>query len=460
MNGSKFFLEREKQLLGDRFDSIFAYSQEIAKGVTVNPMRISPKQFYTQSNLSLQPSPFSSCGFFLQNETKPGKHPYHHAGAFYVQEPSASSVVPLLELQPGLKVADLCAAPGGKTSQIGGALQGNGFLLANEYHSTRVEVLKSNLERMGIYNALITNQDTKDIAKIFPNFFDRVLVDAPCSGEGMFRKEPQAIQQHCQGLVQQCAKLGKDILKNAATILASGGILVYSTCTFSPEENEMQVASFLQEHPEFELMDCQVEFGMIGEENRCGGIPLQVEYVRRIWPCNHGEGHFIAKLRKKDGLESEILPTYSDCKRKKGKKVDLTLWKEFVDETFGQQFEYFSDAVQVKESIYLPVKQVLPKEIEKLNIIRNGVFAGKIQKGRIVPSHQLFMAFGHLAKNVETLSLSDEATYAWLRGEEIDAVSSCKGWCSVLIDGMPLGFGKNSSGRIKNHYPKALRNLK
>ena len=193
----------------------------------------------------------------------------------------------------------LCAAPGGKSSQLAAALQGRGVLVSNEYVAARAEILKSNLERMGVSNAVVLNETPARIADALPEFFDRVLVDAPCSGEGMFRKEPVALQQHCEALVKQCAELGAQILDCAAAALAPGGQLVYSTCTFAPEEDEGQVAAFLQRHPEFALADVlgnvDYTFGSAGEENRTGGLPLDVSKVRRIWPCQGGEGHFMAR---------------------------------------------------------------------------------------------------------------------------------------------------------------------
>ena len=201
-----------------------------------------------------------------------------------------------------MRVLDLCAAPGGKSSQLAAALQGRGVLVSNEYVAARAEILKSNLERMGVSNAVVLNETPARIADALPEFFDRVLVDAPCSGEGMFRKEPVALQQHCEALVKQCAELGAQILDCAAAALAPGGQLVYSTCTFAPEEDEAQVAAFLQRHPEFELVDVlgnvDYTFGSAGEENRTGGLPLDVSKVRRIWPCQGGEGHFMARLVK------------------------------------------------------------------------------------------------------------------------------------------------------------------
>ena len=214
----------------------------------------------------------------------------------------SSFITRMLGVRPGMRVLDTCAAPGGKSSQLAAALGGQGLLVSNEFVAARAEVLRSNLERMGVPNAVVLNEDTGRIAAALPEFFDRVLVDAPCSGEGMFRKEAVAVTQHCEALVKQCAALGAQILDNAAVCLAPGGEMIYSTCTFAPEEDEGQVAAFLQRHPEFTLADVfgnvDYSFGSPGEANRTGGLPLDVSKVRRIWPCQGGEGHFIARLVK------------------------------------------------------------------------------------------------------------------------------------------------------------------
>ena len=275
---TEYFERRERALLGDRFDALYAAPQDTAaRGVTVSALRAAPEQFAAQADFPVEPSPFCKAGFVVQDPAfKPGRHPYHHAGVFYSQEPSASSAAPLLGVRPGMRVLDTCAAPGGKSSQLAAALGGQGLLVSNEFVAARAEVLRSNLERMGVPNAVVLNEDTGRIAAALPEFFDRVLVDAPCSGEGMFRKEAVAVTQHCEALVKQCAALGAQILDNAAACLAPGGEMIYSTCTFAPEEDEGQVAAFLQRHPEFELADAlgnvDYTFGSEGEANRTGGL--------------------------------------------------------------------------------------------------------------------------------------------------------------------------------------------
>ena len=511
---TEYFERRERELLGERYEQLYAAPQQTAaRGVTVSALRAQPEQFAAKADLALKRSPFCKAAFVVeQPDFKPGRHPYHHAGVFYSQEPSASSAAPLLGVQPGMRVLDLCAAPGGKSSQLAAALQGRGVLVSNEYVAARAEILKSNLERMGVSNAVILNETPARIAEALPEFFDRVLVDTPCSGEGMFRKEPAALAQHCEALVRQCAELGEQILDCAAAALAPGGQIVYSTCTFAPEEDEAQVAAFLQRHPEFELADVlgnvDYTFGSEGEANRTGGLPLDVSKVRRIWPCQGGEGHFMARLVKAG--TPRTLPAAGEYapeeqlwleaaleagKKAKGKgakpakAVDarsarreasracrdavqgrsqrardasagesspaqsLAAWREFA----GQYFPALADrpATVHGGGVLLPV----PFPQTNLHVLRAGVFVGGVQKGRFVPEHHLFTAFGHLCESREELTLRDDRCVEYLSGREIEARTAADGWCCVTVDGWALGGGKVSGGRVKNHYPKALRLL-
>ena len=511
---TEYFEHRERALLGERYDALYAApSESAARGVTVSALRTTPEAFAAQADFPVEPSPFCRAGFVVKDAAfKPGRHPYHHAGVFYSQEPSASSAAPLLGVRPGMRVLDLCAAPGGKSSQLAAALGGQGLLVSNEFVAARAEVLKSNLERMGVANAVVLNEDTGRIAAALPEFFDRVLVDAPCSGEGMFRKEAVAVTQHCEALVKQCTELGAQILDNAAALLAPGGEMIYSTCTFAPEEDEGQVAAFLQRHPEFELADAlgnvDYTFGSEGEANRTGGLPLDVRKVRRIWPCQGGEGHFMARLVKAgtprtlpaagEYTPEELL--WLDAAAAAGKKgkgkggkpareqdaraarradsracrdavqggrsrsrdagagettpaQSLAAWKEFAQEYFPALAG--RSAVVHGGGVLLPV----PFPQTGLHVLRAGVFVGSVQKGRFIPEHHLFTAFGARCTNREELTLADPRVTDYLSGREIAASTAADGWCCVTVDGYPLGGGKVSAGRVKNHYPKALRLL-
>ena len=448
----EFFEQRERALLGERYETLYAApSKTAARGVTVNLLRCTPEWFAAHAGLAVSPSPFCSAGLLIEDPAvKLGRHPYHHAGAFYSQEPSASAPAAMLDVQPGMKVLDLCAAPGGKSSQLAAALGGKGLLVSNEYDGGRAVILRQNLERMGVANAVVLNETPARIAAALPGFFDRILVDAPCSGEGMFRKEPQALAQHGPGLVAQCAALGSEILDAAASCLATGGVLVYSTCTFAPEEDEGQVGAFLARHPEFELLPWPDGFGSPGETNRCGEHPFAAEKTRRIWPCQGGEGHFMAKLRKVAPAETEKPARVKPAKAAKPNAA----WQAFAGEYFPQLAGL--SAMQLEDMVLL-MSEGMPAL--KLHVLRAGVLAGTVQKNRLVPAHHLFTAFGAGCTNREELTLEDDRTQAWLRGEEIEARTAQNGWCCVTVDGMPLSGGKVSGGKVKNHLPKALRNL-
>lgn len=454
MEFPKDFTAREKALLGDRFEELYTYATaQPARGVTVNTLRCTPDWFAAHTDFAAEPSKFCRTAFTTAADFRPGRHPWHHAGLLYAQEPSASAPAALLDVRPGMWVADLCAAPGGKTSQLAAALQGQGLLLANEFVAARAEILRQNLERMGVTNAVITNEDTANLAKALPGQFDRVLVDAPCSGEGMFRKEAVAAAQHSDALVAHCAELGAEILENAAALLAPGGVLVYSTCTFAPAEDEAQIAAFLVRHPEFTLCDLSgCGFGRPGEENRAPA-GFAAGCCRRIWPADGGEGHFMAKLQKAADAEA---PNPPKVKPPKAVKPPAE-WLEFAKAYFPALVS--RSLAGAGEWLLLPAPGSEGLNTAKLRVVRGGVLAGSVLKKRFQPAHALFMAYGADCTNREELTLADPRTAAWLRGEEIDAATAQNGWCAVLVDGFPLGGGKVSGGRIKNHYPKGLRNL-
>ena len=341
---------------------------------------------------------------------------------------------------------------GGKTSQLAAALQGQGLLLANEFVAARAEILRQNLERMGVTNAVITNEDTACLAAAMPGQFDRVLVDAPCSGEGMFRKEAVAAAQHNNALVAHCAELGAEILENAAALLAPGGVLVYSTCTFAPAEDEEQIAAFLAKHPVFTLCDLSgCGFGRPGEANRA----LTTRISAPDTPAASGPP------------TAARATLWRSCKRQPTRRAHPAEGQaaQGAENRPGGGGSYFAKTyfpalasrplAGAGEWLLLPAPGSETLNTAKLRVVRGGVLAGSVLKKRFQPAHALFMAYGAQCTNREELTLTDQRTAAWLRGEEIDAATAQNGWCAVLVDGFPLGGGKVSGGRIKNHYPKA-----
>lgn len=448
-----YFEQREIALLGAQtYEKLFTPISDTAlKGVTVNTAYMQPEDFEKRAPFAIQKSPFCTEGFYIKQACKPGVDPWHHAGVYYVQEPSASAAAPLLLAKPGEKVLDLCAAPGGKSAQLAAALGGQGLLVCNEYDAKRANVLLSNTERMGAPNTVILNEIPARLAAALPAFFDRILVDAPCSGEGMFRKEEEALRQHSESLVKRCAALQADILDAAAALLRPGGEMVYSTCTFSPQEDEGGIGAFLCRHPEFELLPSGVNFGCQGHKSCCIGGEIDVSLVRRIYPCHGGEGHFMAKLRKKGKADMPLLT----FKNKKMPRPPAQ-YETFIKSCFPALAN--KETLTVKEKVWILPDEPFPV-LKELRILRMGVLAGEMINGRFQPHHHLFKAFGRQCTNREELQRGEARTAAFLRGEEIEAKQAQDGFCAVLVDGIPLGFGKKSGAVIKNHYPKGLRNL-
>lgn len=443
---TEYFEQRERALLDQRYEQLYAAPQQTAeRGVTVSALRTTPEQFAQRADIPLEPSPFCKAAFVVhQPDFKPGRHPYHHAGVFYSQEPSASSAAPLLGVQPGMRVLDLCAAPGGKSSQLAAALQGRGVLVSNEYVAARAEILKSNLERMGVSNAVVLNETPARIAEALPEFFDRVLVDAPCSGEGMFRKEPVALQQHCEALVKQCAELGAQILDCAAAALAPGGQLVYSTCTFAPEEDEGAIGAFLQRHPDFHVVEADMPWLAPGRPEWAEQPNPELRYTFRLWPhLLSGEGHFAALLKKDGDAAPAELPKPAEIKM----PAELMEFLDRMDVTLPE-----GRLISFGPSIYLCPADM--PELKGLKVLRPGLELGQAKKGRFEPAHALALWLGTAAVT-ENLSAIDPRVLDYLQGQVIPGTAN--GWTLITVDGLSLGWAKGSGGQLKNHFPKGLR---
>ena len=378
------------------------------------------------------PVPWEPEGFYYDPETRPGLHVYHEAGVYYLQEASAMAPVALLDPKPGERVCDLCAAPGGKTTQIAGRMLGQGFLVCNEINPKRAKILSRNIERMGVANALVTNEHPETLASRFPGFFDRVLVDAPCSGEGMFRKEEAAVTDWSQETVQMCARRQREILDSAARLVRPGGRLVYSTCTFAPEEDEETVAAFLESHPEFTPEPVEAPWFVPGEN---------ASY--RMWPHKLlGEGHFAAVLRKTQGESGEV-PACSGGKCPKA-------WESFAKELDITLPE--GKAVSFGQSLYWAPME-LP-ELNRLKVLRPGLELGTERKGRFEPAHALALWLKTCAVT-ESFPPESPEMKAYLHGDVVP--SGKKGWCLVQAGGYAIGWGKGDGSVLKNHYPKGLR---
>ena len=420
------FLERMKAQLGDEYEE-FLRSLERPRAVALrfNPL----KGENPQLPFVREPVPWEPQGYYYDPESRPGLHVYHEAGVYYLQEASAMSPVALLDPQPGERVCDLCAAPGGKTTQIAGRMMGEGFLLCNEFSPKRAKILSRNIERMAVANALVTNEDTAALAKRFPGSFDKVLIDAPCSGEGMFRKEEAAVTDWSVETVEMCARRQAEILHNGAQLVSPGGRLVYSTCTFAPEEDELAVAQFLESHPDFEPEIMETPW-FDPVEN--GG--------HRMWPHKLlGEGHFAAVLRKKGEDEAEFDAF-------EGEKIPKE-WASFAKELSIKLPA--GKAVMFGETLYW-APEGMP-DIRRLKVLRAGLELGTVKKGRFEPAHALALWLKTCA-NVETFEADSQEITQFMHGNVIP--SSKRGWCLVCADGYSIGWGKGDGNVLKTHYPK------
>ena len=507
----ELFCEKMKTLLGNEYEAFLAaLDRPRAVGLRINPLKVCPENVCRDKHCSslqkqteewplwsaaaadqfsilnsqfsifnLSPVPWCPSGFWYDPETRPGLHPYHAAGAYYLQEPSAMAPAELLDPQPGERVLDLCAAPGGKSTQLAGKLQGRGLLVCNEIHPKRAAILASNIERLGIANALVLNEHPARLAERFPGFFDRVLVDAPCSGEGMFRKHDAAFEDWSPETVAMCARRQAEILDSAAAMLRPGGRLVYSTCTFSPEENEGSVAGFLARHPEFEVEETRADVGILRDSKEFGpyGAPGHPEWADgnpelsktiRLWPHRlRGEGHFAAVLRKHVGAaigrphtadSSEYrIPADGKASASGGRPmaaptelprpVGLLLSELGIALPAGKPV-CFGDRV-----FWAPPEC---PELRGLKVLRPGLELAELRRDLAVPAHALAL-WAKTAASSHALSADDPACAAYLRGETIP--TDAEGWTLVTVDGLSLGWGKGVRGVLKNHYPKGLRTL-
>ncbi len=443
------FQERMKNLLGDEYKAFTdSYEEKPVRAFRVNTDKISLEDFEKINPFPTEKIPYVENGFYFDYDGI-GNHPYHHAGMIYIQEPAAMVPAESIDIQPNWKVLDLCAAPGGKSSQIKNKLSENGVLVSNEIVPSRCKILTGNMERMGFKNVVTTCMSPQKIEKIFPETFNMIMVDAPCSGEGMFRKEESAIDEWSPENVKMCAQRQAEILDCAAKMVKVGGYIVYSTCTFSLEENEMTVDAFLQRHPGFQLVPTTQRV----QKNTSDGICFDgckcenIHYTRRCYPHKtKGEGQFVAVLYYADSnIDSDRFFV-----RVGEEKLSQTL-VDFLDDTL---VSYEKDNVQIYNGN--PVYFTPDFPIGKGVAFSCGVTIGEIRKNYIQPHHQFFMAMGtHFKRKIQLTAESGEIK-KYLHGEEFS--TNCpNGWAVVMVDGCTVGGVKVSNGNAKNHYPKGLR---
>ncbi len=440
-----------RNLLGGDFA---AYEQHLDDpayyGIRVNTLKISVEEFLDICPFSVTPVPWTENGFYVRREEKPSKHPYYHAGLYYIQEPSAMAPASYLPVLPGDRVLDLCAAPGGKSTELGAKLRGEGILVSNDVSISRTKALIRNIEMFGIRNSVILCTEAKHMVSSLTGYFDKILVDAPCSGEGMFRKGNNEIKNWEQKGSEPYAKLQREIADDAVKLLKPGGMMLYSTCTFSPEENEQVIEHLLTENDDLSLVpmkmcegfDCgHPEWTLTGRED--------IKKCIRLWPHRiKGEGHFLALLQKAPGEApvpagekySRVKPTketeefFRDCHM----KVD---WNR-IQEHQGKLF-------------YL--KEDFPK-LTGVRILRKGLFLGEMKKGRFEPSQPLAAAlYPEEYDKYISFDLEDERTIRYLKCETLNVDTDTEGIHLIGTGRFPMGWGKIKKGRMKNKYASSWR---
>lgn len=445
-----------QEMLGEEYEAFLkGYDKPRFHALRRNPLKIQKDEFLNIIPFELREVPWAEHGYYYENTDQPGKHEFHEAGLYYIQEPSAMSVVEYLEVKPGEQVLDLCAAPGGKTTQIAGFMEGEGLLVCNEIHPQRAKILSENIERMGVKNALVTNETPQRLSAMFPGFFDKILVDAPCSGEGMFRKNEEALEEWSADNVQMCADRQDEILEEVAKMLRPGGRICYSTCTFAPAENEDCMARFITSHPEFHLVEVEKKGNMSPGNPKFANIPVEgLEKTIRLWPHKlDGEGHFIAVLEKAGELDTSYKPMPQKGSEKPLKEKDYQEFLDFQEETL--KYPLGKECILFGEQLYA-VPGNTPS-LKGLKVLRPGLHLGTLKKKRFEPSHALALSLKKedVLRSWNLESRSREIKQ-YLSGQTFSAEGE-KGWYLILVDGYSIGWGKLAGGIMKNHYPKGLR---
>ena len=477
------FVARMRALLGEDYEAfVAAYDKPITPALRINPDKVAAEAEATLLPCLGAAVPWADHAYYFENteSLRPGKHPYHEAGLYYIQEASAMIPASLCPPAPGDRVLDLCAAPGGKSTQLAAAMQGRGLLVANEINPGRAAILSQNIERMGLSHAVVTNAAPAELSSQFPGYFDKIVVDAPCSGEGMFRKEAQALTMWSRENIDLCAARQDEILNEAAKMLAPGGYLTYSTCTFAPEENEGTLVRFLSTHPEFDTVESDnprireaLSRGWL-DRGRPDWVPHGEDFANavrraiRLFPHHtDGEGHFAVLLRKSsDADASQAFDSPCDKKSRKGRgnqsKPDPASQAWGLFEAFAASNLHrcpvgtpclFGDRLYL-----LPSDHAIPTR--GLRILRAGLCLGTVKGTRLEPDHALALALSP-DDAVRTYALNTAAgeDALYLHGDVLPCDTSLSGWCLVLVDGHPIGWGKSGGGMLKNHYPKGLRRL-
>lgn len=451
------FLLKMQELLGEEFGQYLeSFKEEWKPGLRVNTLKLSPGELAELVPWNLEPVPWADNGFYydgtLDGEVlRPSKHPAYYAGLYYLQEPSAMTPAAMLPVVPGDRVLDLCAAPGGKSTELASKLKGRGMLVSNDISYSRARALLKNLELAGAANICVTSEVPEKLAGVWPEFFDKILVDAPCSGEGMFRRDEDMVKDWNEKGPEYYVPIQRQILSQAAAMLRPGGYMLYSTCTFSVEEDEGNVAYVLEEFPQMQL--CCLDLDKV--PGACGGFGLSG--CMRLFPYRlKGEGHFLALMRKKGGDDGgkEILPPMdSGTARKRVRAVEKEKELDAFLRQSGAEWDYGRIVIHQDNVYYLPegLAWNLP-----LRFLRTGLFLGELKKGRFEPSQALAMSMkAGQFPNTVSFPAGDSRVLRYLKGETISLEGDegpVKGWCLAAMEGFPLGWAKGTGMSLKNKY--------
>lgn len=454
------FCDEMKRILGDEYEAYLASMNEARRyGLRVNTAKISVEEFVRISPFPLTPIPYVKNGFFYDGEAvQPAKHPYYFAGLYYLQDPSAMTPASRLPIEEGDVVLDLCAAPGGKATELAAKLHGTGLLVANDISAKRAKALLKNIELFGVENSFIVTEYPQKLQSSFLGFFDKILIDAPCSGEGMFRKDPTMVKAWEQNGPEFYATLQEDILKQALPMLKPGGMLLYSTCTFSPLEDEGTVEKILAMDDSLELLEMEGYEGFApGQPSLIGSERKEIARCVRIFPHRlEGEGHFLALFHKSEDADGIVNCCEEVRHGLRGEEKQL--WEEFATNLN----RVFSDErFECKNGMLYYMPKALPK-MRGVRFLRSGLFVGEMKKKRFEPSQSLAMALRKEDyKNCLDLSSEDERVLRYLKGETLvlteEEANRPDGWQLVCVDGYPLGWGKKTRSNLKNKYHSGWR---
>ncbi len=441
------YTKKMQKLLGDEYNAYLeSFTQGRYYGLRANTLKTTPEELKQKLGFELEPIPWCTEGFYYNgDEVRPSKSPYYNAGLFYIQEPSAMSTGALLPVEKGDRVLDLCAAPGGKSTQAAAKLGGEGIIVSNDISASRCKALLKNIEVCGVKNCVITNESPEKLADKLPHFFNKIIVDAPCSGEGMFRKDEEAVKSWETHKTDFCQGLQREILHHADRLLAKGGIIAYSTCTFAPEENEGMLNEFIKKHPYYRVLEIDSSLGLDRGRPEWSGADGQFIKAGRLWPHKiHGEGHFICLLQKTEG--EEMLSVYE--KEEKADKKALEDFYAFADSYLNTDLSDKHLFIHNGKVLAVP----LGLGLKGLRVMRSGLYLGELKTKRFEPSQALAMALTKEQAKLTVDFAPDSPELArYMRGESFN-VECTDGWALVCTDGYPLGWGKVQKGRLKNKY--------